>query len=181
MAEDNQVLPAAAAAGGMNPQVQAFLNLLMGGGLHGFGEFGGHPFGGFGHFLMNNPTLMRRLGLPVAGQPDVQDASASPAAAPAAPAATPAQVAASAPAVDPTVGGQTNQGNVAGLPPLSQGSDGRMGTPLGWQMNPASTPATPEAGQPIGPQAPITMGFREAPFLGAMSTPGTLPPMLRRG
>jgi len=59
--QDNEMLPGAAA--GMNPQIQAFLNLLMGGGLHGFGGFGGQPFGGFGQFLMNNPTLMQGLGL----------------------------------------------------------------------------------------------------------------------
>lgn len=61
--DDNTVLPAPTGAGGMSPQIQAFLNLLMGGGLTPFGAFGGQPFGGFGHFLMNNPSLMHGLGL----------------------------------------------------------------------------------------------------------------------
>ena len=79
--QDNAVLPGPtnpAGAGGMNPQIQAFLDLLMGGGLHGFGGFGGQPFGGFGEFLRNNPALMRGLGLLPPGAPHmpVQDTTA---------------------------------------------------------------------------------------------------------
>jgi hypothetical protein len=71
--QDNTVLPGATDAAGGDSPLHHFLNLLMGGGLHGFGGFGGQPFGGFGHFLMNNPGLMRGLGLMPPGAAPMED------------------------------------------------------------------------------------------------------------
>jgi hypothetical protein len=166
--EDNQVLPAATGAGGMNPQLQAFINLLMGGGLHGFGGFGGQPFGGFGRFLMDNPGLMQGLGIiphgavpgPLPGASPVQDSTTAALGSPAAPApaapTTPSQVPDPAAAAPGTLGGAP-----AAAPPTGDTSVMGGTLPAGGTL-------------PGGLLTP-----RWADKGGMTATP--LPPMLRRG
>jgi len=88
--------PGSAGTPEMSPQIQAFLNRLMHGGLSGFGAFGGQPFGGFGQFLMSNPALMQSLGLTPQG-------------------AVPGPLPGSAPVVDSVPAGE--------LPPLAPSGD----------------------------------------------------------
>jgi len=194
MAEDNQVLPAAtgaAGAGGMNPhpQIQAFLHMLMQGGLPGFPHLfgglggggairGGLPFGGPGHgfmdFLMNNPALMQGLGLtphgavpgPLPGATPVQDST------PVSPASAPP------PAPGPTEPGAPS-GPAAG------------GGPQGWSPSLMRLLGGGGAQPPAGgtPLPPTGAGNPGDPMWGGMTVhgvpssgaPSTLPPMLRKG
>jgi hypothetical protein len=149
--EDNQVLPAATGAGGMNPQLQAFINLLMGGGLHGFGGFGGQPFGGFGRFLMDNPGLMQGLGIiphgavpgPLPGASPVQDSTTAALGSPSAP---PSQ------ATDP-----------ASAPAAP------------------TTPATLGEGSAAPSQVPGAGGLASLLSRAGAFSPNLMPPMLRKG
>lgn len=144
--QDNTVLPApTSAAGGMPPEIAAFLQMLMGGRslpgglgalLGGGGQQGAVPFGGpgqgFGNFLMNNPGLMQSLfGLPPQGAvPGAaapgQDATPVGPAVPATPAAAP---------VTPTT--------------PSQITDPAAATPA----TPAGTPVAPTGSSPLSPGA----------------------------
>jgi len=167
--QDNTVLPATAGAGGMNPQIAAFLQMLMGGGgnsssLHqaflqrlmgtfggGGAEQGGLPFGGpgqgFGHFLMNNPGLMQSLfGLPPQG-------------------AVPGPLPGSAPVQDSTPVGAPGAA-AASSPPNIPGTS----TPL---LSTSETPGLLKSSQEH-PAADLAAG-------GAFSTPGALPNVLPSG
>ncbi len=180
--QDNTVLPGAAGAGGMNPQIQAFLNLLMGGGLSGFGAFGGQPFGGFGQFLMNNPALMRGLGLmphgavpgplpsgaPIAdfmtptpgSQLGATDGATTPAAAP------------TTPALDPN-----NPLSGSGIQPSLVARAFRAA------VNPTGNPAEP-APSVEGAQSPLSeaaFAKLHSDFRPPFGAPSTPPPMLRKG
>jgi hypothetical protein len=172
--EDNTVLPAAtpAGAGAMSPQIQAFLNLLMGGGLHGFGSFGGLPFGGFGQFLTQNPALMRGLGLlHEAGFPGAPSDTAAPAgqgfsaslvqaAPPAATSPDPTATLSASSDTNVLTGGAP--GPTSGTPPV---------TPPGGTLafNPPANPA------PLPPMAGGPTGQASNPLFSLMA------PLLRKG
>jgi hypothetical protein len=148
--QDNTVLPGAADTGGvMSPQVQAFLSLLMGGGLSPFGAFGGQQFGGFGQFLMNNPALMRGLGLAPQG-------------------AVPGPLPGSAPVVDSTAP------PLGGAPALPLGSDTREGLPPISAPSTANPPGTVFGGTSVSP--PAAPGADLA--FGGTAQPSTLAPGL---